>query len=76
MQPERSLATALGRVAGLLVLRVPRIRLNVIRETLEDLAREPYDPGYDDAVRALDDRANEAADREHRGRLQEFELGP
>jgi hypothetical protein len=75
MQPEESVAKALGRIAELLVAQNARLRLNEIQAALKTLASEAYDAGYDDAVRALDDRANEAAEREDHLRFQDSELG-
>ena len=56
---------ALGRIAELLAESEARIGLDEVLSVLNTLCREAYREGYDDAVRALDDRENEAAEREY-----------
>ncbi len=75
MRQDEPVAKALGRIAELLVEREAKVSLNEVLEVLEKLASETYDAGYDDALRALDDRAREAAEREHRLRFPDSEPG-
>lgn len=52
----------LGRLAEILPESGARVVLNEVQGLLEGLRKEAYWNGYDDAVLARDDRANEAAE--------------
>jgi hypothetical protein len=55
----------LGRIAELLVENDARASLNEIRDLLQALDARAYWDGFQDGRTSADDRANEAAEREH-----------
>jgi len=54
---------ALGRIAELLAESGAKIGLDEVLRVLNEVRRESYREGYDDAVQALDERDNAAAER-------------
>jgi hypothetical protein len=61
---------ALGRIAELLAESEASIGPDEVLSALDALRREAYRQGYDDAVRALDERDDEAALRDYRLRFE------
>jgi len=65
MSGQESMHRALGRIAELLAESDTKIGLDEVLRVLNEVRSEAYRGGYDDAVSALDDRDNEAAEQEY-----------
>ena len=65
MDDHEALQRALGRIAEILVEQESKVGLNPILAALAELRDAAYRKGYDDAVRALDERTNAAAERSY-----------
>ena len=63
MDDHEALQRALGRIAEILVEQESKVSLNPILAALEELRDAAYRQGHDDAVRALDEHENAAAER-------------
>jgi hypothetical protein len=65
MDAHEALLRALGRIAEILVEKEAKADLNAILAALQELRDAAYQQGYDDAVQALDERDNAAAERSY-----------